>query len=75
MFYSSLNSDEKLPSVYADVRGKLVVDWIKEQTAGATFCRRSDQVKEVEGGKMWFIVLTFFIYFLSSLLIFALQVV
>ena len=53
MFYSSLNSDEKLPSVYADVRGKLVVDWIKEQTAGATFCRRSDQVMEVKGGKMW----------------------
>ena len=61
MFYSSLNSDEKLPSVYADVRGKLVVDWIKEQTAGATFCRRSDQVKEVKGGKMYVVDLNLLI--------------
>ena len=58
-----LNLGEKLPSIYADARGELAMDWIKEQTAEATFCRRSDQVKEVKGGKMWFIVLTFFIYF------------
>ena len=45
------NSDEKLPSVYADIRGKSVMNWIKKHTAGATFCRRSDQEKEVKGGK------------------------
>ena len=37
---------EKLPSVYADVRGKFVTDWIETLTAGATFCRRSDQEEE-----------------------------
>ena len=42
----------KLPSIYADLRGELAVDWIEKETAGATFCRRSDQVKEVKGGKM-----------------------
>ena len=45
--------DMKLPSIYADLRGELAVDWIEKETAGATFCRRSDQVKEVRGGKMW----------------------
>ena len=48
--------EKKLPSIYADVRGDSAVDWIEKETAGATFCRRSDQVKEVKGGKMWFIV-------------------
>ena len=28
------------------------MDWIEKQIAGATFCRRSDQVKKVKGGKM-----------------------
>ena len=42
---------EKLPSVYADVRGKSVMDWIEKNTAGATFCRRSQEVKEVKGGE------------------------
>ena len=60
---SLLNLGEKLPSIYADARGELAMDCIKEQTARATFCRRSDQVKEVKGGKMWLIALTFFIYF------------
>ena len=45
------NSDEKLPSVYADIRGKSVMNWIEKHTAGATFCRRSEQVQEVKGGK------------------------
>ena len=35
---------EKLPSVYADIRGKSVMDWIEEHTAGATFCTKSDLV-------------------------------
>ena len=47
-----LNLGKKLPSIYADTRGELAMDWIKEQTAGATFCRRSDLVKEVKGGKV-----------------------
>ena len=42
-----------MPSVYADVRGKFVMDWIEKHTAGATFCRRSEEVREVEGGKWW----------------------
>ena len=42
---------EKLPSVYADIRGKSVMDWIEKHTAGATFCRRSQEVKEVKGGE------------------------
>ena len=45
--------EKKLPSIYADLRGESAVDWIEKETAGATFCRRSDQVKEVKGGKMW----------------------
>ena len=40
-----------MPSVYADVRGKSVKNWTEKHTAGATFCRRSEKVKEVEGGK------------------------
>ena len=48
-----LNLEVKLPSIYADARGEIAMDWIKELIAGATFCRRSDQVKEVKGGKMW----------------------
>ena len=36
-----------LPAVFADVRGKSVMDFIEKQTIGATFCRRSDQVQEV----------------------------
>ena len=43
--------DEKLPSVYADIRGKSVMDFIEKHTAGATFCPRSELVKEVQGGK------------------------
>ena len=38
--------------MFADVRGSGTVDWIEEHTAGATFCRRSDLVKEVKGGKV-----------------------
>ena len=44
---------EKLPSVFADVRGKSVMDWIEKHTAGATFCRRSQEVKEVKGGELF----------------------
>ena len=42
-----------MPRVYADVRGKSVKNWIEKHTAGATFCRRSEEVREVEGGKWW----------------------
>ena len=55
-FYSKQNKGEKLPSVFADVRGKKVMDFIETQTAGATFCRRSDKVQEVKGGKGWSMV-------------------
>ena len=47
-----VNIGEKLPSVFADVRGKSVRDFIEKHTAGATFCRRSQEVKEVKGGKL-----------------------
>ena len=47
------DSGEKLPSVFADIRGQSVMGWIEDQITGATFCRRSDQVHEVKGGKMW----------------------
>ena len=40
-----------MPSVYADIRGESVKDWIDEQTAGAFFCRKSGQVKEVKEGE------------------------
>ena len=56
-----LNLGKKLPSIYADTRGELAMDWIKEETAGATFCRRSDQVKEVKGGKMYVVDLNLLI--------------
>ena len=56
-----LNLGKKLPSIYADTRGELAMDWIKELTAGATFCRRSDQVKEVKGGKMYMVDLNLLI--------------
>ena len=56
-----LNLGKKLPSIYADTRGELAMDWIKELTAGATFCRRSDQVKEVKGGKMYVVDLNLLI--------------
>ena len=56
-----LNLGKKLPSIYADTRGELAMDWIKKQTAGATFCRRSDQVKEVKGGKMYVVDLNLLI--------------
>ena len=56
-----LNLGKKLPSIYADIRGELAMDWIKELTAGATFCRRSDQVKEVKGGKMYVVDLNLLI--------------
>ena len=46
-----LNPGKKLPSVYADIRGESVKDWIDEQTAGAFFCRKSGQVKEVKEGE------------------------
>ena len=39
-----------MPSVYADVRGKSVMDWIEKHTAEAIYCRRSEEVKEVKGG-------------------------
>ena len=42
--------DKKLPTVFADVRGRSVMDWIEKHTAGATFCRRSEEAKEVKGG-------------------------
>ena len=48
-----LNLEVKLPSIYADARGEIAMDWIKEQIAGATFCKRSNKVKDVKGGKMW----------------------
>ena len=38
--------------MFADVRGNRTVDWIEELIAGATFCKRSDLVKEVKGGKV-----------------------
>ena len=60
-FHKIDNSDKKLPSVYADLRGELAVDWIKRETAGATFCRRSDQVKEVKGGKIYVVDLNILI--------------
>ena len=56
-----LNLGKKLPSIYADTRGELAMDWIKELTAGATFCRRSDQAKEVKGGKMYVVDLNLLI--------------
>ena len=56
-----LNLGKKLPSIYADTRGELAMDWIKEQTTGATFCRRSDQVKEVKGGKIYVVDLNILI--------------
>ena len=55
---------EKLPSVFADVRGKSVMDWIEKHTAGATFCRRSQEVKEVKGGES-LLDLTSFIYIIA----------
>ena len=44
-------SDKKLPSVFADIRGDSIKGWIEEHTAGAGFCRRSQEVKEVKGGE------------------------
>ena len=41
-----------LPSVYADIRGRSVMDWIEEHTSGAFFCRKSGQVKELKGGEL-----------------------
>ena len=38
--------------MFADLRARRTLDWIKELTAGATFCKRSDVVKEVKGGKV-----------------------
>ena len=37
--------------MFADARGTRIADWIKDLTAGATFCKRSDVVKQVKGGK------------------------
>ena len=37
--------------MFADLRARRTVDWIKDLTAGATFCKRSDVVKQVKGGK------------------------
>ena len=56
-----LNLGKKLPSIYADTRGELAMDWIKELTAGATFCRRSDRAMEVKGGKMYVVDLNLLI--------------
>ena len=36
--------------MFADLRGRRTVNWIEKQTAGATFCRRSNLTKKVEGG-------------------------
>ena len=43
---------EKLPSVFADVRGKSVMDWIERHTAGAAFCRRAEVREEEQEGKL-----------------------
>ena len=40
-----------MPSVFADVRGKSVRDWIDDHTAGATFCRKSEE-DELQGGEL-----------------------
>ena len=51
LYLKLFNPDEKLPSVYADVRGRSMMDWIKDQTAGAFFCRKSSQVNVVKRGE------------------------
>ena len=38
--------------MFADLRAKKTLDWISKNTAGATFCKRSDEVKDVKGGKV-----------------------
>ena len=45
------NPGGKLPSVYADLRGKSAVDWIERNTAEASFCSRSDKVKKAKEGR------------------------
>ena len=38
--------------MFADLRAKKTLDWISKNTAGATFCKRSDVDKDVKGGKL-----------------------
>ena len=41
LYFKIFQTGNQLPSVYADIREKSVMDWIEEQTAGSTFCTKS----------------------------------
>ena len=40
-----------MPTVFANILGKSVIDWIEDHTAGATFCRKFEEVKVYKGDK------------------------
>ena len=43
--------DETLPSVFADIREDSMLQWILDNTAGGTFCKRSDKEIKLTPGK------------------------
>ena len=50
-YLQKLNRGEKVPSIFADIRGSSVMGFIENQIDGATFCRKHDDQEVKEGDR------------------------